>query len=424
MPSPADGDGDAEAVLLDEPNVDGPHRGSVPWDPREGAVHDTSVAPGDADGPTWAAPGAATEPTPLPVCSAADAGRLRDWQRWTEEPRAMMREQMRQLRDAQVTSMVRRGRMSRHSVDPRRWAWVVRVDWFYWANVLYLIGSVAYVFTATYCWQCVNSVVLCNLINIAAALNYVADALCYMLAGYIDLLETEDSKLSGLLMRSLVCDAEQDDPLPRVADGRSRPPAYSVLSDAAVAAAAATKAATALRRGVYFAPLHRPHRSLDSCWAQGLVDRVTRIDWNFYGNLFFMLPAMGYTITAVMWALHEDTEKQLIYETIDTISSHLYVLDAVLYTVSWWLFRRDNRGTAQETRLFVCSIRELDWCGWGNILFIIGSFCYAANSWICINVGDSATACNVSNLLGAVLFLVDSALFFVADAVSRRTRPI
>lgn len=89
----------------------------------------------------------------------------------------------------------------------------------------------------------------------------------------------------------------------------------------------------------------------------------------------------------------------------DFAASHIFLIDSWICVLSNWRYKVDVAGTEDDVFMFTVHLSQLDWTGWGDWLFFVGSVLYALNSYLGQMSLNYDLIDNI-NLAAAVLFLV------------------
>jgi uncharacterized membrane protein YtjA (UPF0391 family) len=95
--------------------------------------------------------------------------------------------------------------------------------------------------------------------------------------------------------------------------------------------------------------------------------------------------------------------------TISLAASIIFVVEAVLYIISWYLCRNYGDMSIPISNWY------LDWNHWGNILFLVGSvgYIYTADIFMSSRKKDHVIM-SIVNVAMAVVFVFDSIFYFLA----------
>jgi hypothetical protein len=205
----------------------------------------------------------------------------------------------------------------------------------------------------------------CGILLLAAAINFIGDALCYMLDWYLTIHRPIDK-------------------------------AYQTPIDECT--------------------WLTPH-------GRRLMTAIRAFDIRIIGDLLFLIGSVLYVCSAAVWLWWEDEVE--LYFWFDLFASHIFVLDSLVYLVealqTRYSYAPDDRylwfGGWRTWRDWVYA----DFETLGDVLFLFGSLCYAFNSWWSMAAWYYHwRSGEIINLLAAALFIVDSTSYFVAWYIRRR----
>ena len=145
-----------------------------------------------------------------------------------------------------------------------------------------------------------------------------------------------------------------------------------------------------------------------------------------------MLGSIGYVSLACMgwWAYELEDE----YWLLDKVSTGIFVVDSFLYVMAWLRLKLIAGNGPDQVFMFdftqhwryncvfcgivyclslmlVCSVflcRRIDYSGWGDWLFVVGSGLYFVDSYVChfFDDPDELLVCEKINFAAAILFVV------------------
>eukprot|EP00455_Lapot_gusevi_P040724 TRINITY_DN4637_c0_g1_i5.p1 TRINITY_DN4637_c0_g1~~TRINITY_DN4637_c0_g1_i5.p1 ORF type:complete len:305 (-),score=38.14 TRINITY_DN4637_c0_g1_i5:106-1020(-) len=199
------------------------------------------------------------------------------------------------------------------------------------------------------------------------------------------------------------------------------------------------------------------------CEAEGWKEKV---DWYFWGNLFFLLASIGYCLTATAAPLGYCTTSWC--NTSDTISATLYIVDSLFFLVGWYFYERPEfitnaqlfstshptlsqslthelllsdlvaspsafRHRLHETLAedrehntlhyrFLSWASQIDWGFWAVFLFLLGSVGYLLTA-VLYAQNLEPTLVSFVNFAAAVLFVVDSFFYMMQWYLARTLQP-
>lgn len=137
-------------------------------------------------------------------------------------------------------------------------------------------------------------------------------------------------------------------------------------------------------------------------------------DWNFHGNLWFLIGSIGYLVTAI-FELELKHSKQA--KILDLVIAIIFIFDSFFYLFA--LFSGAHSRSSGSKDLIKnrnkCIHIEIDVYLLASIFYIFGSFVYFAAAIQDIrNVNSSTTY-----MLGAVIFIIDSILYLLSSYQNR-----
>lgn len=151
---------------------------------------------------------------------------------------------------------------------------------------------------------------------------------------------------------------------------------------------------------------------------ESVVESLEQIWWDFWCPLWFLGASLIY-ITMAVGDIKDNIDAQT-YFILDIWASHLFVADAVCGVLYWWVCRQRNDGTSVSV-LFCTkdtALREVDWTGWGDLLFLAGAAVDALN---CYLYQRDVVWGNYLNLFTSLLWAIDCVLYFISYKLEKRS---
>lgn len=133
------------------------------------------------------------------------------------------------------------------------------------------------------------------------------------------------------------------------------------------------------------------------------------VDWNKWVAILFFFGSLLYLWQAFLDAYDEEA---VYYDALDLIASHVFLIDSILAIIAWEVGRRADAGTSRQRWIFVLNPHMLDWSGWGDLLFLLGSILDAAVSYMHPPT-YSARLIHTLELSSNLLWMVDAMLYTI-----------
>ena len=137
--------------------------------------------------------------------------------------------------------------------------------------------------------------------------------------------------------------------------------------------------------------------------------------WSYWANAVFILGMFGYLTMDTVSYLSLSTETNLI-ATIYTFLSLLFIVDAILYTIDWYMYAVRYRETPNHPIHYRA---ELVACIFHNI----GSQCYFIGSLFSFNRPRFIKEFLLLNFIGILAFLFESGFTFLGWIVTFKRGP-
>ena len=132
------------------------------------------------------------------------------------------------------------------------------------------------------------------------------------------------------------------------------------------------------------------------------------LDMNHWGNLLFFLGSLGYLYTSYTY-FHEELARTT--HLVNIFVGVLFIFDSLFYFFAIiWAENSVLRFTIPPTWTFRSSI---DWYLIASLLFILGSIIYLMAAIMASKIGNKVEVAYL-NLYGAVVFMIDSPLYYIS----------
>lgn len=145
-----------------------------------------------------------------------------------------------------------------------------------------------------------------------------------------------------------------------------------------------------------------------------VIDTLDQVWWDFWCPLWFLAASWMY-ITLAINDMMGNIDPQVGF-ILDIWASHLFVVDATCGVIYWWVSRQRSSGTA-ELFLFTRVPRQVDWTGWGDLLFLAGAAVDAINCYLY----ELSSWGPYLNLFTSLLWTLDCILYFISYKFERRS---
>jgi len=146
------------------------------------------------------------------------------------------------------------------------------------------------------------------------------------------------------------------------------------------------------------------------------TELLQQVWWDFWCPWWFLMASLVYMAQAVHGMT--DNADPVVHFVLDIWASHLFLVDALCGLIYWWLYRQRNFGTPDA--LFLCTSvpRQVDWCGWGDWLFLVGA---AVDSLNCYLYEADEVYGNYLNVFSSVVWTIDCVFYFVSYKFESRS---
>ena len=141
---------------------------------------------------------------------------------------------------------------------------------------------------------------------------------------------------------------------------------------------------------------------------QSIVLHPWYLDMNHWGNLLFFIGSLGYLYTSYTY-FHENLAQTTHF--VNICMGVLFIVDSILYMLAIiWPENSLLRFTVPPTWTFRSSI---DLYFIASLLFVLGSIIYLLAAVMASRLGDKEIVAYL-NLCGAIVFMVDSPLYYIS----------
>jgi hypothetical protein len=138
------------------------------------------------------------------------------------------------------------------------------------------------------------------------------------------------------------------------------------------------------------------------------------LDWNHWGNIFFLLGSLGYVYTATIFMTYRKMYHDRMV-VLNVLLAVIFVLDSIFYLLALIFSQYSSvRYTYQRAKTFDF---PLDLYFIATLLFILGSVMYLVEAVQTYRVDSAA---DWSSFLAAAIFMLDAPLY-LASAFQRRS---
>jgi hypothetical protein len=137
--------------------------------------------------------------------------------------------------------------------------------------------------------------------------------------------------------------------------------------------------------------------------------------WSYWGNVLYILGMFGYlTIDTITYLFTSFNNKLSCY--IYVFLALIFVIDAVLYTIDWYMYAvklRDNEDEPIEhrTEFVACIFQHL------------GSYFYLIGALLNFNRAQFIEKVLLLNFIGIIAFLIEAGLTFLGWRILFRRKP-
>ncbi|CAF1097991.1 unnamed protein product [Rotaria sordida] len=137
--------------------------------------------------------------------------------------------------------------------------------------------------------------------------------------------------------------------------------------------------------------------------------------WSYWANVIYILGMFGYLTIDTINYIFKSFNESLSY-FIYVFLAILFVIDATLYTIDWYMYAvklRQNKDEAiqYEAELVACLLQNL------------GSYFYLISALLAFNKSQFTKIILLFNLIGINAFLIESGFIFLGWRISFRRKP-